>query len=122
MKKIISWIVVLIFILLLSTFLFISGKKHKVLLVNGKKGQEVPKKVSYIIDNKNKPKIIKANKKGVTYIKGKNHKIIIIFKNSNEKKVEITKKFKAKLSSDIIINFYNIINENDNWIEYKNNK
>ena len=118
MKRIISWIGVLVFVLILSIILFITGQKHKVLLSNGKRGQEVPKKVAYIID-KQKKKTIKAHKKGATYIKGRNHTIIISFENEDGKEVKIEKKFKTKSSSNVIINFYDIINNSNKWIKYK---
>lgn len=121
MKRIISWVVVMLLVLMLSIVLFVTGKKHKILLINGNKGQEVPKKVYYIVDgeNKNKPKNIKANKKGVVFVKGSSHKIVLQFKDLNGNKKEIKKDFKIPVSSEAVINFYNLINNEETWIKYR---
>lgn len=121
MKRIFSWIVVIIAIIVISIILFITGKKHKVMLINGEKGVEVPSKVAYIVDNQKAKKIksIKANKKGVVYVKGINHEITIKFKNAEGEEKEITKKFKARISQEEIIDFAKIIDNSEDWITYK---
>ena len=121
MKRVLSWIVVTIIMILISVLLFVTGKQHKVLLINGEKGVEVPARVSYIVDGENskKPKSIRANKKGVVYVKGINHEIVIKFKDADGTNKEISKKFKAKLSQMATIDFAGIINGTDDWITYK---
>lgn len=121
MKRIFSWIVVIIAIIVISIILFITGKKHKVMLINGEKGVEVPSKVAYIVDNQKAKKIksIRANKKGVVYVKGINHEITIKFKNAEGEEKEITKKFKARISQEEIIDFAKMINNSEDWIIYK---
>lgn len=121
MKRIFSWIVVIIAIIVISIILFITGKKHKVMLINGEKGVEVPSKVAYIVDNQKAKKIksIRANKKGVVYVKGINHEITIKFKNAEGEEKEITKKFKARISQEEIIDFAKIIDNSEDWIIYK---
>lgn len=121
MKRILSWVVVVIAIIILSVFLFVTGKQHKVILVNGENGVEVPARVSYIVDgqNKDKPKSIRANKRGIAFVKGINHEITIKFKDANGENKEITKKFKARLSDEEFIDFAGMINGTDNWLTYK---
>ena len=121
MKRIFSWIVVIIAIIVICIVLFITGKKHKIILINGEKGVEVPSKVAYIVDNQKSKKIksIRANKKGVVYVKGINHEITIKFKNAEGKEKEITKKFKARISQEEVIDFAKMINNSEDWIIYK---
>ena len=119
MKRVISWIVVLAVTIALCAVLFVTGRQHKIMLVNGNPGEEAPARVAYIVDGQNadKPKSVRANKKGVAFVKGSNHTITIKYKeNGND--VEITKKFKAKISKDTTINFAGMINNGEDWIVY----
>lgn len=118
MKRILSWAVVGAVTIVISVLLFITGKQHKVMLING---AEVPARVSYIVDGENadKPKSIRANKKGVVYVKGINHEIVIKFKDVDGTNKEITKKFKTKISQEETIDFAGIINGAEDWIIYK---
>ncbi|MCF2625606.1 hypothetical protein I6E17_05350 [Fusobacterium perfoetens] len=124
MKRILSWVVVMAAVIVLSVILFVTGKQHKVMLINGENGAEVPARVAYIVDGQNadKPKSIRANKKGVVYVKGINHKITIRFKDANGQNQEITKNFKTKLSQEEIIDFAGIISGAENWIIYKDSE
>lgn len=121
MKRVVSWIVVLVVVFAISVVLFVTGKQHKVALINGENGVKVPARVTYIVDGQNaeKPKSIRANKKGIAYVKGINHEITIKFKDTDGQNKEITKKFKAKISQEATIDFAEIINGTDNWITYK---
>ena len=121
MKRILSWAVVGAVTIIISVLLFITGKQHKVMLINGADGAEVPARVSYIVDGENadKPKSIRAYKKGVVYVKGINHEIVIKFKDTDGTNKEITKKFKTKISQEETIDFAGIINGTDDWITYK---
>lgn len=124
MKRILSWAVVGIIVVIISVLLFITGKQHKVMLINGAEGAEVPARVSYIVDGENadKPKSIRANKKGVVYVKGINHEIVIKFKDADGTNKEITKKFKTKISQDETIDFAGMINGTEDWITYSETK
>ena len=121
MKRILSWAVVGAVTIIISVFLFVTGKQHKVMLINGADGVEVPARVSYIVDGENadKPKSIRANKKGVVYVKGINHEIVIKFKDTDGTNKEITKKFKTKISQEETIDFAGMINGTEDWITYK---
>ena len=121
MKRILSWAVVGAVTIIISVLLFVTGKQHKVMLINGADGVEVPARVSYIVDGENadKPKSIRANKKGVVYVKGINHEIVIKFKDVDGINKEITKKFKTKISQEETIDFAGIINGTEDWITYK---
>lgn len=120
MKRIISWIVVLCITIAVSAVLFVTGKQHKVMLINGKQGETAPARVSYIVDGENaeKPKSVRANKKGVVFVKGSNHVITIKYKDESGENKEITKKFKAQLSKDAVINFAGMIEDRNDWITY----
>lgn len=119
MKRLVSWIVVLAVTIALSAVLFVTGRQHKVMLVNGNEGETVPARVAYIVDGQgaDKPKSVRANKKGVVFVKGSNHTITIKYKEGSQEK-EITKKFKAKISKDATINFAGMINDTNDWITY----
>ena len=121
MKRILSWAVVGAVTIIISVLLFVTGKQHKVMLINGADGAEVPARVSYIVDGENadKPKSIRANKKGVVYVKGINHEIVIKFKDADGANKEIAKKFKARISQEETIDFAGIINGTEDWITYK---
>ena len=121
MKRILSWAVVGAVTIIISVLLFVTGKQHKVMLINGADGVEVPARVSYVVDGENadKPKSIRANKKGVVYVKGINHEIVIKFKDVDGTNKEITKKFKTKISQEETIDFAGIINGTEDWITYK---
>lgn len=121
MKRILSWAVVGAVTIIISVLLFVTGKQHKVMLINGADGAEVPARVSYIVDGENadKPKSIRANKKGVVYVKGINHEIVIKFKDADGTNKEIAKKFKTKISQEETIDFAGIINGTEDWIIYK---
>ena len=121
MKRILSWAVVGAVTIIISVLLFITGKQHKVMLINGADGAEVPARVSYIVDGENadKPKSIRANKKGVVYVKGINHEIVIKFKDTDGTNKKITKKFKTKISQEETIDFAGMINGTEGWITYK---
>lgn len=121
MKRILSWAVVGAVTIIISVLLFITGKQHKVMLINGADGAEVPARVSYIVDGENadKPKSIRANKKGVVYVKGINHEIVIKFKDTDGTNKKITKKFKTKISQEETIDFAGMINGTEDWITYK---
>ena len=60
MKRVLSWAVVGAVTIIISVLLFVTGKQHKVMLINGADGAEVPARVSYIVDGENadKPKSI----------------------------------------------------------------
>ena len=118
MKRIMSWIVVIGITILISIMLFMTGKLHKVMLTNGKKGnQEVLKVIEYSID-KSPFKKIKAYKKTVVEVKGISHTIVIKFKNKNGEEEEITQKFKAKIGERENIDIFKVINNKENWLEY----
>jgi len=122
MKKIFNWIFLLIFVLIMSTIFFFTGKQHKVLLTNKGKGENAIKtNVVYSIDNQ-KTKKIRYRKKSSYYIKGINHVIKVSYKLENEKEVEIEKEFKAKISAIEQIDIQKIIKEEKDWITYKKSK
>lgn len=123
MKRVVSWIVVLAVVFALSVVLFVTGKQHKVMLINGEEGVKVPARVTYIVDNQDtdRPKSVRANRRGVAYVKGINHVIVIKYKEGGQDK-EITKNFKAKIGKEATIDFAGMINGADNWITYQDAK
>lgn len=121
MKRLVSWAVVIGITILISIMLFMTGRLHKVMLSNGKKGQEVPKVIEYSID-KAPFKKVRAFKKGATDVKGINHTIVIRFEGANGEKKEITQKFKAKIGEREEIDLSKIANNEDNWLKYTKEK
>ncbi len=122
MKRLISWVVVIGVTILISIILFMTGKLHKVMLNNGKKGdQNIIEVIEYSID-KSPFKKIKALKKSVIEVKGISHTITIRFEDENGEKREITEKFKAKVGERENINISKIINNEKDWLEYTKEK
>lgn len=122
MKRLISWVVVIGVTILISIILFMTGKLHKVMLNNGKKGdQNIIEVIEYSI-NKSPFKKIKALKKSVIEVKGISHTITIRFEDENGEKREITEKFKAKVGERENINISKIINNEKDWLEYTKEK
>lgn len=122
MKRLISWVVVIGVTILISIILFMTGKLHKVMLNNGKKGdQNIIEVIEYSID-KSPFKKIKALKKSVIEVKGISHTITIRFEDENGEKREITEKFKAKVGERENINISKIINDEKDWLEYTKEK
>ena len=121
MKRLVSWIVVIGITILISIMLFMTGRLHKVILSNGKKGQEVPKVIEYSID-KSPFKKVRAFKKGATDIKGVGHTITIRFEDINGEKKEITQKFKAKIGEREEIDLSKIANDEKDWLKYTKEK
>ncbi|WP_300361367.1 DUF6672 family protein [Fusobacterium sp.] len=122
MKRLVSWIVVIGITILISIMLFMTGKLHKVMLNNGKKGDEnIMEVVEYSID-KSPFKKIKALKKSVVEVKGISHIITVRFENENGEKMEITEKFKAKIGERENIDISKIVNNENDWLKYTKEK
>lgn len=122
MKRLVSWIVVIGITILISIMLFMTGRLHKVMLNNGKKGDEnIMEVVEYSID-KSPFKKIKALKKSVVEVKGISHIITVRFENENGKKMEITEKFKAKIGERENIDISKIVNNENDWLKYTKEK
>ena len=121
MKRLVSWIVVIGITILISIMLFMTGRLHKVILSNGKKGQEVPKVIEYSID-KSPFKKVRAFKKGAADIKGVGHTIVIRFEDITGEKKEITQKFKAKIGEREEIDLSKIANDEKDWLKYTKEK
>ncbi|WP_300331038.1 DUF6672 family protein [Fusobacterium sp.] len=122
MKRLVSWIVVIGITILISIMLFMTGKLHKVMLNNGKKGDKnIMEVVEYSID-KSPFKKIKALKKSVVEVKGISHIITVRFENENGEKMEITEKFKAKIGERENIDISKIVNNENDWLKYTKEK
>ena len=118
MRKKISWLLLITTAVIISIILFITGKQHKVFVMNGQKGMEnIPKVVEYSLDGQ-KFKKVRARKKGATDIKGANHVLVFKYTNLEGEKIEVSKKFKAKLNKIENIDFVKIIQNKKDWIEY----
>ena len=122
MKRLMSWAIVIGVTILISIMLFMTGRLHKVILTNGKKGgADVPKVIEYSID-KSPFKKVRAFKKGATDIKGVGHTIVIRFEDLDGNKKEITQKFKAKIGERENIDLSKIANGEEDWIKYTSEK
>ncbi|OQY43047.1 MAG: hypothetical protein B6227_00080 [Fusobacteriia bacterium 4572_74] len=113
MKILVIRIGVILAMILLGVFLFISGKEHAVFIEN--KGEKyTPKNAYYILDGKKEVKIKKKKKKR-EYIKGVNHTIEVRFKGADGLETKVVKEFKTKMGKKITINAAMI--ESESWLE-----
>jgi len=113
MKTIFIRIGVILAMIILGVFLFISGKEHVIFIEN--KGEKyTPKNAYYILDGEKEVKI-KAKKKKREYAKGVNHTIEIRFKDTSGVEKKIVKEFKTKMGKRITINTAMI--ESDLWLK-----
>ncbi|MCS5421174.1 MULTISPECIES: DUF6672 family protein [Psychrilyobacter] len=113
MKTIGARIGVILAMILLGIFLFISGKEHEVFIEN--KGEKyTPKNAYYILDGEKEIKIKKKKKKR-EYIKGVNHTIEVRFKDAGGVEKKVVKEFKTKMGQIITINAAMI--ESDSWLK-----
>lgn len=118
MKTIAARTGVILAMILLGIFLFISGKEHAVFIEN--KGEKyTPKNAYYILDGKKEVKIKKKKKKR-EYIKGVNHTIEVRFKDADGVEKKIVKEFKTKMGKKIMINVAMI--ESDSWLKIEDLK
>lgn len=118
MKTTIIRIGVILAMILLGVFLFISGKEHAVFIEN--KGEKyTPKNAYYILDGKKEVKVKKKKKKR-EYAKGVKHTIEVRFKNIDGVEKKFVKEFEAKMGKKITINIAMI--ESDSWIKMENLK
>lgn len=109
-----NWIILIIIMVAVSVFLFISGRQHTVYIEN--KYKDIKSiDVSYSVDGE-KIKKIKANKKKVELVKGRSHNILVEFKGENGDMKKIEKSFTLGATENIEINIPLLINNNDNWI------
>ncbi len=114
MKTILARGGVIVAVLILAVFLFISGKEHAVFITN--KGESyTPKKAYYIIDGREKEVRIKKKKKKREYVKGTNHTIEVRFKDIDGNEIKVSRKFEAKLGEKISINVA-LIEDEKRWI------
>lgn len=113
MKTIVIRIGVILAMIILGVFLFISGKEHAVFIEN--KGEKyTPKNAYYILDGEKEIKIKKKKKKR-EYAKGVNHTIEVRFKDASGVEKKIVKEFKTKIGKKITINIAMI--ESDLWLK-----
>ena len=113
MKNIIIRASVILAMVILGIFLFISGKEHAVFIEN--KGKKyTPKNAYYILDGEKEVKIKKKKKKR-EYAKGTNHVIEVRFKDASEVEKKIVKEFKIKIGEKITINVAMI--ESELWLK-----
>lgn len=106
---------VVIAMIILGIFLFISGKEHEIFIEN--KGEKyTPKKAYYMLDGKKEVKVKKKKKKR-EYVKGVNHTIEVRFKDASGTEKKIVKEFKAEMGKKIIINVAMI--ENGSWLKFE---
>ena len=117
MKVARNWLIVLIFVIVLSVILFITGRQHNVYIENKPKGEYVAvKDIRYSLDGE-KEKKIKPNKRKAEVVKGRSHKIVVQYKDTDGVTKEIEKKFELKATEDIIIYLPVLTNNGEEWME-----
>lgn len=111
-----NWIILVLIMILLSVFLFVTGRQHMVYVENGKKNDSIKSvDVSYSIDGAKMTKI-KPTKKKLELVKGKKHVILVEFKGENGELKSIKKEFILKITENAEISLPLLINQKDNWI------
>lgn len=116
MKMVRNWVILVIVLVGIATFLFISGKQHRVFIDNKKVGNYEAVDVSYSVDGE-KLKKIKVNKKAMIYVKGPKHTIAIEFKDTTGEKVVLENEFKLPATADGTIQLPLFINGEENWLK-----
>lgn len=116
MKMTRNWIMLIVIMIILSVYLFTTGRQHTLYIENGKKSDAVKSvEVSYSIDG-NKVQKIKSTKKKMELVKGKNHIIVVEFKGENGEIKKLEKEFSLKMTENAEISLPLLINQKDNWI------
>jgi hypothetical protein len=114
MKTIGARVGVLLVMILLGIFLFITGKEHAVFIEN--KGEKyTPKNAYYILDGQKEIKI-KEKKKKRGYVKGTDHTIVVRFKGVDGMEKKVLKEFKTKMGQKITINLA-MIEDESKWLK-----
>ena len=112
-----NWIILLVFLVILSVILFITGRQHNVYVENKARNEYVAvKDIKYSLDG-DKEKKIKPNKRKAEVVKGRSHKIVVEFKDAQGNKQKIEKDFDVKATEDLIIYLPVLIGNGNDWIE-----
>ena len=102
MKTILVRAGVILVMVLLGVFLFISGKEHAIYITN--KGTSfTSKSVYYILDGQKEVRI-KKNKKKRGYVNGSTHTIEVRFKGKDGVEKKVIKEFETKIGEKNYIN------------------
>lgn len=119
MKKIIACAGVLLFFIVLSVYLFTTGKGHTVYVMNTEiEGVTPIKEMVVTVDNS--PKIIKLKKgkKAAFIAKGSNHEFVISYKVDSEEK-KVTGEFKTLSGKEAFIDLSKFINGDKEWLSHQ---
>ena len=112
-----NWIILLVFLVILSVILFITGRQHNVYVENKARNEYVAvKDIKYSLDG-DKEKKIKPNKRKAEVVKGRSHKIVVEFKDAQGNKQKIEKDFDVKATEDLIIYLPVLIGNGNDWVE-----
>lgn len=117
MKKVIrNWIFLIIGVVLLSFWLFVSGRQHQVFISNGNRKTPGIQKIAYSMDGK-KFKNIKSKKKKLELVKGKSHILIVKYKDEDNKEKSLEQEIKLGITENIEIFLPRLVNGEKNSIE-----
>lgn len=119
MKKIIAFAGVLLFFIVLSVYLYTTGKGHQVYVMNTEiEGITPIKEMLVTVDNS--PKIIKVKKgkKAALIAKGSNHEFVITYKVEGEEK-KVTGEFKTLSGKEALLDLSKFINGDKEWLSYQ---
>lgn len=112
-----NWIILLVFLVILSVILFITGRQHNVYVENKARNEYVAvKDIKYSLDG-DKEKKIKPNKRKAEVVKGRSHKIVVEYKDAQGNKQKIEKDFDVKATEDLIIYLPVLIGNGNDWVE-----
>lgn len=116
MKRIISIVIVLAVIIALSTYLFVSGQEHKIIIENPiAENVELPKEMTLTFDDMKKPIRIRLDKKALVEVKGTNHTLKIAYKLNNQDKV-IDTQFETPINMEFTMNMTKFLLGEKEWI------
>ena len=99
MKKLVAQLGLVIVLIVLGVFLFVTGREHKVFVEN--KSVEDYKAL-----------------KEVHYVKGGTHEIVVTYEKDGES-YQIEKSFKLKVTEEALISIPALIGDSEKWIEFK---
>lgn len=121
MKNRLAQLALVAVMLLLSTFLFITGKEHKVFIENKTVGEYKAVKVAEYTVNDQEAVKIKKRKKKLAKVKGRTHEISVTYKNG-DKEQTVTKKFTLGAMDEATISIPVLLKDGSDWIEIKSTR
>ncbi|MBC2857357.1 hypothetical protein H3N56_13025 [Cetobacterium sp. 2A] len=120
MKIIRNWIILIIFTMIGSYYLYIYGQQHQIFVENVSVAEfKAPKVIVYSIDGLKETKV-NSGKKSKIAVKGPSHVIKINFKTEDGTNKIIEKKFKIGANKTGYISIGGIVEGKEDWLKFEN--